>query len=975
MSFLTPRYKARHVPVALRTLLASVSAACVFVGTLDAAAQTAVTTQNYDISRTGQNTTETVLTPTVLQSGNFGKLSTLTFDGQVLAQPLYLPAVTIGGVAHQTLFVATEHDSVYAVDAASGATLWHASLVDTAHGAASGATPDPQSDTGCGDISAFAPAAGEYGVSSTPVIDPTTGTLYVEAKSYENGAPVHRLHALDITSGAEKLGGPATIAATVAGTGVDSSNGVLKFDSKWQHQRTGLLLVNGVIYLGFGSHCDTTPWHGWLLGYDATTLAQKSAFVTTPNGSYSGIWMGGTGIAADNLSGNARLFVATGNGSYDATTPYGLNTMDYGDDIVRLDVASTGALAVGDVFTPYNQASLASTDSDLGSGGVLIPPDQTGSYPHILLQAGKGGSLYVVNRDSMGGYNTTDKVLQEVTIGDFRQSPTYWNGNVYVWPSNGRLSRYTLAGGVLSSAAADVSPQSQNAEFGSRAIVSANGTSAGIAWAVDYSATTQVLYAYDATNLANLLWSSAQNATRDSAGTQQKFSIPVVADGRVFVASVDTVNVYGVLPADFTMTTGSSAVALQPGGTATLQVSTTALYGFSSALSLAVSGLPSGVSASVAAGSATNSFVVTFTATASAAVTSGVPVTLQASGGGVTHSATVTLTVGATVGKSPLFGTGSSSSVAFQDAAVAATPVTSIQVNAGSWLDHLQGITAKGAFAVHGGTGGSANTATLATNEYLVRIYGISSSKNVIAQLSFGTSSGRILGPYGKAADGGTHTSFDYTVPTGNAILGFYGKADSYLDAVGVLYGTAPASVSVPSIVVAAPSFTLHGIGSVGTAVTGGGLDGGSYVYNSALLGSSASFNGISFPFGPANGLSAIANATISLPTAGASYGTLSILGAAVNGPKTTQSFVVGYSDGTSSTFTQSLSDWAYPASYSGETVVVKMASRLNGKGAVATPAVNLYGYSFTLTAGKVPVSLKLPANSGVVVLGVALKK
>ncbi len=281
------------LPGPFRALLAFFSLA-----SLSLFAQTSVTTQHNDVGRTGQNTTETILTPTNVTTSSFGKLFTLAVDGQVYAQPLYLPSVTIGGSAHRVVFAATEHDSVYAFDASTGAQLWKVSLFDTAHGAAAGATTDPQSDTGCGDISALN-GASEYGVTGTPVIDPSTGTLYVVSKTYEGTYPVQRLHALDITTGAEKLGGPVVLQASVSGTGGGSSGGVLKFDAKWENQRPGLLLLNGNVYLGFASHCDYSNWHGWLLGYNATTLAQTAVFVSTPNGASSGIWMGGSGIAAD----------------------------------------------------------------------------------------------------------------------------------------------------------------------------------------------------------------------------------------------------------------------------------------------------------------------------------------------------------------------------------------------------------------------------------------------------------------------------------------------------------------------------------------------------------------------------------------------------------------------------------------------------------------------------------------------------
>ena len=274
-------------------------------------AQTTILTQHNDIGRTGQNLNETVLTPSNVNSSQFGKLYAIQLDAQTYAQPLYMASLSIGAVSHSVLFVATENDSVYAFDtAANGAQLWKASLLDSAHGAAAGAIADPNSTTGCGNIE-----GGISGITSTPVIDPSTGTMYVVSRSNEGGSVVYRLHALDVTTGNEKFGGPVLITASVAGTASDGKNGVVKFNPVLQKQAPALLLEAGSIYIGFGSFCDTAPWHGWLMQYNAATLAQTAVFLTTPNGVGSGIWMSGTGPAADNENGTPRVFTTTGNGT------------------------------------------------------------------------------------------------------------------------------------------------------------------------------------------------------------------------------------------------------------------------------------------------------------------------------------------------------------------------------------------------------------------------------------------------------------------------------------------------------------------------------------------------------------------------------------------------------------------------------------------------------------------------------------
>ena len=310
--------------------------------------QISVTTQHYDIARSGANSNETILTPANVNTNSFGKLFSIPVDGYVYAQPLYMPGVTMGAgttqpnTTHNVIFVATEHDSVYAFDAdtntgANVNPLWHASMIDTAHGAGSGETTVPSGDVSSSDITP------EIGITSTPVIDPTTNTIYVTAKStISNTTFITRLHALDITTGQEKFGGPVQLSGSVPGNGNGSSGGTLNWDPKWQNNRTSLLLLNGIVYIGFGSHGDNGPWHGWILAYNASTLKQTGAWCSTPNAAAAGIWMGGTGLAADVPSGKpyGRIFTVTGNGIFDAVAPNYTNAMDYGDSIIKLDLAN-----------------------------------------------------------------------------------------------------------------------------------------------------------------------------------------------------------------------------------------------------------------------------------------------------------------------------------------------------------------------------------------------------------------------------------------------------------------------------------------------------------------------------------------------------------------------------------------------------------------------------------------------------------
>jgi hypothetical protein len=517
--------------------------------------QTNVLTQHNDIGRTGQDLTETVLTTANVNASQFGKLYAIQLDAQAYAQPLYISSLSIGGANHSVLFVATENDSVYAFDtAANGALLWKASLLDGAHGAAAGAVADPTSTTGCGNIE-----GGVVGVTGTPVIDPSTGTLYVVSRSNEGGTVVYRLHALDVTTGNEKLGGPTKISAAVAGTGTGSANGAVTFNPVLEKQAPGLLLEAGSIYIGFGSFCDIGAWHGWFMQYNAATLAQTSVFLTTPNGAGSGIWMSGAGPAADDENGTPRVFVATGNGTYDASAPYGTNNVDYGDDILSFNV--TNGLKVADSFTPQNQSTLQAQDADVGSGGVMLLPDNLPGSPiaHLAVQIDKVGTMFLLNRDNLGGYNSVDDVVQEITTTSYGAglwgAPAYWNGNVYFWPYGSNAVQYSITNGMLSSSpvatGADPGAPPTYLFLGATPSVSANGTTNGIVWFDNWGNSSggpyQVLYAYNASNISTLLWTSEQNAVRDRAGATQKFAVPTIADGKVYLASRNQIMVYGQL--------------------------------------------------------------------------------------------------------------------------------------------------------------------------------------------------------------------------------------------------------------------------------------------------------------------------------------------------------------------------------------------------------------------------------------------
>ncbi|MGB8322361.1 MAG: chitobiase/beta-hexosaminidase C-terminal domain-containing protein, partial [Candidatus Acidiferrum sp.] len=536
---------------------------------LSSFAQTNVTTQHYDISRTGANTNETILTPANVNTTTFGKLFSQPVDGYAYAQPLYMPSITLGvgtaqaGTKHNIIFIATEHDSVFAYDAdsnigANAAPLWQVSLLDAAHGAGAGETTVPNGDVSTTDI------LPEIGITSTPVIDPNTNTLYVVAKSTVAGITfIQRLHALDITTGAEKFAGPVTLAASVPGTGNGSSNGILNFDPKWESNRPGLLLLNGIVYLAFGAHGDNGPWHGWLLAYNATTLQLTGAWCATPNASAGGIWMGGTGIAADVPTGKpfGRIFTATGNGTFDATAPSYTNSMDYADSIIKLDLnngvptMSANGVTVGDDFTPHDQASMNNGDLDQAAGGVVILPDSVGGGGgnHQLVQVGKTARVFVLNRENLGGYNpnnTTDPEESAYLAGGLWGGPAYWNGNVYIWGTNDHLKAFSFANGALNSTPTSTSNETTG-QFSPTPTVSASGTTNGIVWSLrtdNYSTQgREILYAHNATNVSTLLYSSESNVARDNPGNSVKFITPTVINGKVYVGSESQLSVFGLL--------------------------------------------------------------------------------------------------------------------------------------------------------------------------------------------------------------------------------------------------------------------------------------------------------------------------------------------------------------------------------------------------------------------------------------------
>jgi hypothetical protein len=489
-----------------------------------------VLTYHNDNARTGLNPTETVLAPSNVTTTMFGKTFSQTVDSYVYAQPLFVPALTIAGATRDVVFVVTEGNSIYAFDAdAAGPVLWHTNV---------GTALSCSDLDDCGDL---VPGAG---ITGTPVIDPSTQTMYLVSLTKSSTGSHHFLHALDLTTGAEKLGGPVEISPTAPGSGANSQNGTVAFDPATHYQRCALLLAGGVVYIGIGGNAESdSDNHGWIVGHKASDLSSTMTFCASPDDDWVSLWQAGGGPSSD---ASGSIYAETANGTFDVDT----GGRDYGDSALKLDASGK----VVDYFTPYNQAALSSGDVDFGSANPIVLPDQSGAVPHELLATGKPGVLYLINRDDMGHFNSgsDSQIVQSVSAfpntavtGGIFSSPATWNGHVYVTGIGGSVQDFTLSAGKLST-----SPASQtSAHFtwpGATVSVSSNGVTAGIVWVLDGRA--GVLYAFDATNLGTELYDTSQaSGGRDRAGAPVKFAVPTVVNGHVYVGTQTELDVYGLL--------------------------------------------------------------------------------------------------------------------------------------------------------------------------------------------------------------------------------------------------------------------------------------------------------------------------------------------------------------------------------------------------------------------------------------------
>jgi len=504
-----------------------------------------VTTWHYDLARDGLNSQETILTPANVNSTQFGKVAFFSVDGKVDAQPLFLANVVTNNALRNILYVATEHASVYAFDADTGTQLWHTSVL--------GSGETTSDNHGCLQITP------EIGITSTPVIDRKSGpngALFTVGMSRDSSSVYHqRLHALDLTTGAELVGSPAEISATYPGTGDNSHNGSVVFDPSQYAERAALLLLNSTIYLTWTSHCDIGAYTGWIMAYSESSLQQTAVLNLTPNGHEGSVWMAGAGMAADS---NGFIYLLDANGTFDTTlNGSGFPSQNnFGNAMLKLSTVG-GNLTVADYFESSNGINDSNADLDLGSGGPLLLPDQTdtnGTAHHLIVGAGKDRIIYVADRDNLGKYNpsSTTNIYQQLSgavSGMVYSSPAYFNGVLYYGADGDSLKAFPITNARLAlsaSSATAVKFQHPSAT----PTVSANGTQNGIVWALEANTNLPgVLHAYDPADLAHEFYNSNQApAGRDGFGNGNKFIVPLVVNGKVYVGTQNGVAVFGLLP-------------------------------------------------------------------------------------------------------------------------------------------------------------------------------------------------------------------------------------------------------------------------------------------------------------------------------------------------------------------------------------------------------------------------------------------
>jgi hypothetical protein len=920
-----------------------------------APANTAVPLYKNSQQLLGQYPNETILNKTNVNSAGFGRVASYAVDGAVYAQPLFLPNVTIAGAVHNVVIVATAHDSVYAFDADHTTTtpVWHTSFL------INGATSVPSSVVYTGTYVDISP---EIGIIGTPVVNQANGSIYVSAMTYENGACVHRLHMLDLTTGKDKIA-PVVETATIPGTGDGSSNGSLTFRPLTENQRAALLLLNGVVYVAFGSFSDAYPYHGWILGYNAGSLAQTTVFNTTPDGGGAGIWGGGGGLAIDPTDNS--LFAPDGNGTFNLDT----GGASIGDSVMKF--STTSGLHLTDYFTPFNQSCLNVDDKDLGSGGTLILPTQSGAaHPNVLVSVGKEGRVYLIDRTSLGKYvsvsnpcanqsvTTYDKVVQElpptaVSSSGIYSTPAYWNGVVYIGSNGAGVKAFPLKNGLLATAASSQTPESFSYP-GPNPVVSSNGntSSTGILWIISPPGTCPTpdhcnpsgggaLRAYDATNLGTELYSSTQNTARDGLASYVKFSVPTVANGQVFVGTAHSLDIFGRNPPPVTGTP-------TPTGTAT--PSPTPIP----------SGAPYnniGTSDDSAPASGNFDGSRSYSAQALASV-------------GIVPGAAIPMNNAQFRWPGATSGTPNNYQAAGQKLLV--TPVTGAQTL--TFLGAAAGGTQSGTATITY-TDGATQTFTLAFSDWTLGGGGLSPiAGNLIA----------VKSPYRNTPSGKETVQTDvfYTdvaLQTGKTIQSVT------LPSLGGLHVFAVATTASPPVgQSAAPAYNNIGT-SDDSAPASGNFD-GSRSYSAQALqavgvtpGKALTINGTQFawPNASSGAPNNYQTAGQTLPLAPVANGqAIAFLGAATGGVQSGTATIT-YTDGSTQAFTLAFSDWTLGGGGStpiaGNSIAITTAYRNTPTGQ-ETVKTNVFYTSVSVQAGKTAQSITLPSVGGLHVFAVAVK-
>lgn len=968
-----------------------------------------VLTHHYTNDRLGVQTRETTLTPGNVNYAGFGKVFSFPVLGQVYAQPLYVSQYAMAdGTTHNVLFVATQRDYVYAFDAdgnnpAQGY-LWCVSLLGPAENVVL------SGDVGIADITPY------IGITGTPVIDRAGGVLYVVAKSKTTGGTtqyIQRLHALRLSDGSE-MHGPTTIQATVNGSG--EGGATVSFSPLRNNQRPALLLAStpqgtstSTVFIGWGSHGDNGTYHGWIIGYDASDISkQVGAWADTPNGTQAGIWMSGAGISTD---GNGNIFAASGNGSFNANT----GGPDYGDCAFRLTLNGS-SLTAADYFTPANQSSLNVDDNDMGTGAMLLLPNQSGSIPHLAVTADKSGLIHLLNRDNMGHFSTpNNSSVQSFSDGGYsvHNSLTFFNNTLYLAADGAPMRAWTFN---PMTEQFSTTPQSQSAANygckgcdggGSSPSVSANGSANAVLWALDnsgYHGAPAVLHAYDAGNLATELYNSTQAANnRDAPAVAVKFTSPTIANGRVYVGGQNAVSIYGLLS-----TSGAPAPAptFSPaaGNYTTPQTVTLSDSIPGASIYYTTNGSTPSTGSTLYQGPVQIPLTATLQAVAIASGYTQSPVTLAEYDINGLPPASQTpaplaslantygiYTDGTKFSTGGMDGSGNAYSAALLEPSItysgvtydflppngpdvirpATAPVLSLPTGSYTALDFL-GIAMGGGHA----------------NRVFIVTYTDGTTTKLIQNMSdwykpqhFSGEAIALAMPYRDKSSGlrdnRTFQIYQYSIPLDitRIVASLTLPKDANIAILAVTLITAQTQTQTPpSQVSLAASANTYAMYTDATTFTTGGVDAAGNAYSATLLGSSLTYGGTQFAFLPPNQLNGVSGTNapaISLP--GGAYSTLKFLGLAFNGNQPSQIFTVTYTDGTTSSFTQNMSDWYTPQGYSGEAIAQTTAYRNKGSGVSDNRSFNLYEYALPLNSAKTVSSLTLPNNQRITILAVTL--